>query len=511
MPSLTTILNDYLNWGNPPGEGPLRPNGVSRDLKVNSDADLPSTPSESAKRQMPAVQIMRDVMGGTQRLRACGTTYLPQAAAERPEDYAIRLRRSVFFNATRATVAGLTGMVFRKDPVLGEDVPQPIVGHWENIDNAGMHGDVFAREIFHDALVAGHAAILVDFPNTGGTQTTAEESAPGGPRPYWVAIAKENILSWRTVVENGVTVLTQIVLRECTTLPDGNFGAKAVERFRVLFRENGIVGFQLLEVAKDNRSVLLIDEGVYKNQTEIPVAEVYGPGRRGLFESDPPLLDLAFLNLSHFQKLSDHNIAEYKTSVPILTRIGAMTDETQTHVVVGPNSMQDLPKDGDLKYVSHDGAALEACRATLNDIVSQMATLGLSMLSPDKRAAETAEAKRIDKAASDSALAVAARGLQDAVERALGFHANYLRLEDGGSITINRDFGAQGLDAQEIAAISQLVSNGQLTPQTMWKMLGRRAVLPEDFDPDDEAAQLDADAEIKRVVATDTPSLLRAS
>jgi hypothetical protein len=159
--------------------------------------------------------------------------------------------------------------------------------------------------------------------------------------------------------------------------------------------------------------------------------------------------------------------------------------------------------DAKLAYVSHDGAALGESRLALQDIKSDMAALGLSMLAPDKRAAETAEAKRIDKSTSDSALAVSARALQDGAERAMGFHAKYRKLPSGGSVTINRDFENLTLTYQQITALSNLVAQNQITLETLWKMLIDGAVLPDDFSEDEEKAQLAAEAEIRRQEAMD--------
>jgi hypothetical protein len=97
-------------------------------------------------------------------------------------EYSVRLQRAAFFNVFRHTITGLAGFVFRIPPTLDEDVPVVIAGKesedegtetegiWENIDNAGTHGDVFARDLLVDAMIAGHAAILVEYPQTGGAQ-----------------------------------------------------------------------------------------------------------------------------------------------------------------------------------------------------------------------------------------------------------------------------------------------------------------------------------------------------
>jgi len=86
--------------------------------------------------------------------------------------------------------------------------------------------------------------------------------------------------------------------------------------------------------------------------------------------------------------------------------------------------------------------------------------MGLAMLAPQKRAAETAEAKRMDKATQDSSLGVVARGVQDAAETALQFHARYLGLDDGGSITVNRDFEGLLMEAPVMQAYAALRREG---------------------------------------------------
>jgi hypothetical protein len=111
-----------------------------------------------------------------------------------------------------------------------------------------------------------------------------------------------------------------------------------------------------------------------------------------------------------------------------------------------------------------------------------MSALGLAMLQVQKRAPETAEARRLDKSTSDSGLAVTARGLQDAIERALGFHARYLRLDDGGSITINRDFEHIVMDAATMTAWGGLATALSLPAEVVLQALQEGGRLPADTD-----------------------------
>ena len=448
---------DPTDAANYPGDGPLRVAGQSVSDVPQDKPNLPSTLSTSAAAQRSALGICRDLFAGNERVHDKAQLYLPKAPGEDPGNYGIRLTRSVFFNVFRHTIDGLAGFVFRKDPVLGDDVPAPIREAWENIDLAGTHGDVFARDLLVDGMCAGHAAILVDFPDTGGTQSHAAEQVI---RPYWVPIKKDNILSWRTTVENGRIILTQLVLQETTCVSDGAFGDAEQTQYRVLYRTISplgviVVGWRLLQITKDKK-VITVGKGWYGNQVEIPVAEIPTSGRIALFESTPPLLDLAFLNIAHYQGWSDYATSIHMTCVPILFLAGMQTEDG-AEVVVGPNSvLTSSDPTAKAEYVSHSGQALTACKGSLDDLKGDMASLGVAMLATQKRVAETAEAKRIGKADTDSSLGVTARGLQDGLERALDFHARYLKLDDGGSIKINRDFEDMSMPADLMIAWATL-------------------------------------------------------
>lgn len=491
----------YIDAGNKPGDGSLRPGGKSLPGLPQTEANLPSTPSKAVEAQKPALSICRDLADGNERVKERGLVYLPKNPGETPSNYSVRLARSVFYNVFGRTIEGLTGLVFAKDPRLSPDVPvlirgdeeTDVEGHWENIDLEGTHGDVFCRSLLQDALTAGHNAILVEFPATGGVQDHADEQH--AIRPYWVPIKKDDIVSWRTMNINGRLVLTQLVLKECSMVEDGEYGEKEQTRYRVFRNDNGVVSYRLLEV-QENKQVVQIAAGLYPTQVEIPIAEVVTSGRRSLFVSQPPLIDLAYLNIEHYQEYSDLRTAMHMTCVPILHLAGVNAtneDGTPSTVEVGPHSaVKSADYNAKVEYVSHGGGSLELCRTACEDLKSDMGTLGLSMLAPQKRAAETAESKRIDKQGSDSALGVTARGLQDAVERALGFHARYLKQPSGGSIVINRNFDEPVMDAATMAAYADLADKIGLPLKMVLEALQRGGRIPESVDIEALVDEMDA-------------------
>lgn len=448
-----------------------------------ADANSPSVPCAAYSNARPLWDLCEDVMGGTPRMREVGEMYLPKAPLETEPEYLARKRRTEFFNAYGRTVQGLAGMVFRRNPTLDEEAPEPLKQDWENIDGSGSHGDVFSRTLFEDALAIGLSYVLVDYPAVEGNPSLADEERLN-LRPYWCLYHAKQVISWRTETYGAATVLTQVVIVEEVVEPSGEFGEERVKRYRVFRRKGDVVTWALWTEGKDGTTQTK-PETVVRNQTAIPLVPLRISRAKDDFRS--PLLDLAYANIAHFQVLSDHRNAIRMASFPILVFKGR--DTSQGKQAVGPNIGIDVQGDGDVKYVEHSGASIQQTREELRDIERRMGVLGLAMLTDETRRAETAEAKRLDRSQQDSTLAAAARALQDALETAFAFHAAYRKL-DGAEVTVNMEFEDLTFDPAMVSALSNLQVAGQVSLDTLWEMLAGGRILPETFDADIERVRL---------------------
>lgn len=433
-----------------------------------------NTPSKEHAAFCALAKLPRTLMGGTKAMRAASVTYLPMEAAESATAYAARLNRTTLFNAFRKTVKDMTGKVFDKVVTLEDDVPALIKADAENIDLAGRHLNVFARDVFFDAMQAGIAYILTDMPapvqrEDGKPATIADEQA-AGIRPYLCHVKGEDVLGWQTATINGVVTLTQFRILETETVADGEFGVAEVKQVRVLYPGRWEIWREATEGAWEK-----VREGT-TSLNKITIAPVY-VNRTGFMTGEPPLEDLADLNVAHWQSQSDQRNILHVARVPILFGAGINDDDK---LEIGAASMVRCSNpDADLKYVEHTGAAIDSGNTDIKNLEFQMQTQGLQLLIPNPGQTATGEIR--DDSKENSPLAMMARALADALEQSLGFMAEYRGLgEDaGGSVDVNTDFGISSLDVPQVIAA---FSAGLIDAQTAVDELKRRGFLSDSVD-----------------------------
>jgi hypothetical protein len=453
----------------------------------------------------PDWQIVRDVVAGTRNLREKGPIYLPTEPAEKTDHYEYRRTRAILFNATDLTLNGMVGMVFRNDPKLLENVPEVIrgreaaegqsavEGHWNNIDNVGTPGAVFAKELFADAMRDGHAAILVDMPPKLQEGATRADELNAGRRPYWISYSADQIINWRVKVVSGQTMLDLVVFKECTQEPDGEYGEKMVVRYRVLRPGS----WALYRESDDQSKEIVFESGGPMSLAEIPVAVAYSR-KRGILTSCPPLLDLAMTNVAHYQKYNDFSIYLHVASRPILWFRNR--DASKKIEAISAYTAIDVGADGHVDFAETTGAALGAASQDIKDLEERMSVMGLSLLVKRTGGPITATEEKNDQLEESSDLATAARSLQGALELALKFHAQYLdkNATTGGDVELGAALDELTMTPQEMTAWSNAVAANQYSVETMWDVFGAAGLNPPDFDKDREKERIAKEQQARR-------------
>jgi hypothetical protein len=442
------------------------------------------------------------LMGGTETMREARTDYLPQEPDESSQAYEVRLGRTVLFNAFRRTVTYLGSQVFSSPVILGSDVPGKTREYAENIDQKGNNLTVFCKKWFTNGITDGVGAILVEYPRVDKAivKTKADENRLG-LRPYWVIIKAKDIIGWRTEVVNGKERLIQVRIRETIRVPDGLFGLKTVLRVRVL--EPG--KYQLWEYQEGpdvKTGWVIIEADTMEPLKEIPLV-LFKPGEELTFiTADPPLEDLAYLNVAHWQSSSDQRNILHYARVPILfgKLIGEEGKEPD-QIPIAPTRMIVSRHEGaDLKFVEHSGAAIESGRQDLADLEDKMSLYGLQLLMP-RTGDITATDRALSSAENDSTLKSWALMFQDAVEQALYFTAQLIGLKGdvGGEATVHSEFRLmESADADVLlrAAIAKVIPIRVAIEEFI-----RRGMISDTLDPKALETEMKKEIEEERKMA----------
>lgn len=420
--------------------------------------------------------IVEALQGGTASMRAAGTSFLPKWTGEEKESYDARLSTATLFPAFNRTVSVMSGKPFSKQLTIGEDAPAKIRAWADDIDMQGNSLHTFAAALMDEVLAFGLAGVLVDHPKVDGARTRADERAIGA-RPYFLAIKHNQILGWKSERVNGVTTLTQLRLAETKEVPDGEFGTKHEQRVRVLTPGAWAV---YMPTSKAGDEWVIEDEGTTTLKA-IPFAPFYGK-KRGFMDGVSPLLDLAFLNVKHWQSNSDQDTILHVARVPILVMIGAEDDSKLT---VGASSAVKLPINGDMKFVEHTGAAIDAGAKSLEALEAQMIQTGAELL-VSKPGQRTATESNNDAEANKSDLQRMTEAFEDSLDLALQYMALWVKEPQGGHVSLYKDFGAATLTDASAQLIVTMQQGGLITKITALKEQQRRGLLSPDLVPEDE-------------------------
>ena len=427
---------------------------------------------------MPDWSVMAAVTNGTNYLRDMSETYLPQEPREDDDAYQTRVDRSVLSPYTSRLIETAAGAILRK-PIHVEGDP-----YWldliQNIDGLGSNINEYARRALVSSLTYGHSAILVDYPAAAGAMNLAEERAMGR-RPYFVHVDAPQIWGWRK--EPGTNRLLQVRIHDYDVRPLNEFGEEQVEQMRVIYPGR----YDLYTLGQE--IVEFTSTGGY-SLDEIPLVPIYS-NRRGLLISQPPLLDIANLNITHYQRQADLIHALHIAAMPTLVLEG--WDDTTGSATMGVNYAIAMQPGNKAYYVQADATSFDAQMAELESLASQMSTLGVTKLFGQKFVAESAEAKRIDQAQSNSVLSIISQELESALNQAFEFAAQYVGLEPP-EITIDRDFDYYRLIGQDVAVLTQLNQLGKISDGMLLEILRRGEILPDNINVEDEAEAAEMDA-----------------
>jgi len=438
-----------------------------------------NTPRPDYLNYAPIWKRLRDCFGGRDKIIGAGTLYTPALPGADSTGNEAYLTRGNWFGALRRTVVGLTGGIFQKDPIF--NVPKNMEKWLKDVTLTGTPMTTFSLRSTEEVLLMARYGVLVDM---------AEEY--GENRPYVIGFRTENIVNWNTTQLSGDQVLTLLVLRESIRIPIANdpFSFEAQDQFRecrlVLpdpdTPEGKPVYVQQLWRQEDQSKEWMRHgpERIAMRRGEplsfIPFVFL-GTTQSSPQLSEPPLLDLADINLAHWRNSCDHEQGLHIVAAPTPFVSGMKRGDGDTsQVSIGPSTVWMLDKDGKAGMVEFTGAGLKALVEAMDVKQKQMAVVGAKLLEEQPTTADTATALLTRHAGEHATLRTIASAMEQGFSLVLQIMGWWTGLEERpmdvpATIALNKAFITVKAKPEEIKVALLALQGDEISFATFWEIM----------------------------------------
>lgn len=301
-------------------------------------------------------KLCDDLMDGQRKVKDKGDTYLTRWRAERDQgsdDFKSRLKDALLKPLFKRSITQFSAMIQSK-PETWQDEADSMNTLLLNMDGKGGNFRDWSGKILTEGLSVGVSGQLVHMDELPENVTSLDAQQKAGIRPYSQCYEADDIINWKYRNVGGKQVLSEIRLKECELYPDPEEPVNEKERdyiLRLLLDENGEYCQQRWIKADKSDAFIRHDDSVDvyplfhgQRMTMIPFWFF------GDIDEAPPLIELANINLLHYNVYSGMLWSLRMFSCPILMLAGFDTDKdvdiTKAVVVRDPQARGEFIQPG---------------------------------------------------------------------------------------------------------------------------------------------------------------------
>jgi hypothetical protein len=438
-----------------------------------------------------AWKTIRHCILGEYEIKRQGQRYLPRMASQSQDDYDAYISRAYFYNMTHRTINGLVGTVFRKDPkVTGVSLKLEPILKKVTKDNSNIV--LFAKEIAYEILAMGRFGVLIDM------------DTEGKKSPFLVGYITENIVDWSTTEIGGRFELSRVVLREVKLNPEtgkrptDNKTATYSADYRVLLLEDGVYKQYLFKDKTDIPTSTEVSEEVFipKNLGKpfnfIPFV-FFGPLTNSSGVEKSPVLDIALMNVSHYQSVAQLEHGRFYTALPVYHVKIENENDRKGSYTVGPSVVWEYTGDKPPGIAEYNGSGLSYLERALEGKEAHISAMGGRML--DVRSAAVAESDNLVKLKEkneQSLLLNVTSTINFGMTQLLQWMSEWENLESKNiTVELNQDFLFESFSAREFRALTLMYKEGVLPIDVIYANLRKAEVIPEYLTLEEFKKQLD--------------------
>jgi hypothetical protein len=481
-------------------------------MQIHADPNLPSYTHPLYRQLRPYWDFCQDMYQGRSKwlsLNPLGINYiadpiraklyLPNTRDEDGEDYIDRLKRSYFERKYGTAIEAFAGLL--SNFTLAGDLPPGLPEYIDNVDRQGNDLKTFLLNADINALIDGYCFIYTDFPKQPIDElgnpiiTNAAIERDYKLRPYFICIPAKNVINWSLSPDKSQ--LLRVTISETQWEPDGIYGVKKCEYHRVIYPGR----YELYE--KSDTTLILIEAGT-TTLDFIPLVFYACSITQGKFQGTmPPLLDLAELNLKHYQKQSEKDELMHKCNIPLLQvkemivqnpGMPAARQPKPDKIQVGANTCL---WNVDASYIEPSGSALGLTIEDIKNLETTMATRTLEFLTTSNRTQKTATEVIHSAAPLSANLATMIHAKESNVQQMFKHWQTYTpKLKQvtrtRPSISIDEGIIQSAINPTQVSVLLAMRTSTppQITSTTFLRLLKDGKLLPPDLDIDAELTAL---------------------
>ena len=457
------------------------------------------------KARQSAWKLVRDAVAGSEAVKR-GDYVIPVNPHDESNQNKLRndqrVNRAVYFNATGRTLPALVGIAFGKWPEV--KLPASLDYLLDDADGSGVGLINLAQQVTADVLQTARSGLLVDYPSIEAGPSAADIRA-GNARPTITMYPAESIINWRTIRRGARTILGMVVIAEQVEEWE-DFERKTVDQRRVLLlgrlseEPEGAKERYVVQIYRKNNGGewVVHEEGVPRDANgaewkEIPFTFI-GAMNNDSTPDQPPLLDLAEMNIAHLRNSADHEESLFFAGQAQVWLTGESINEEQIELMqkegmyVGSRAIGIAPGG----VVMLQAQPVSALAEEMKHKVDLMARLGARMVAPGEAVRSATEAASDDKT-NNSVLSLVCDNVSDAFRSALRWCARFAGVaESEVDFSIGTEFSGLQFDPQQLTAVIAAVQGGLMPVSEFYTYARNIGLIAADKSDDEVRDELEA-------------------
>lgn len=429
---------------------------------------------------------IRDVIEGEDRLKKQGTIYLPQPDGLTQNQYTRYLTGASFYAVAERTLRGLVGAATRNAPVI--ELPPRLEPMRDTATFDGNSITTLIEDALREVLSVGRYAMVLDYPADGASPASA---------PFVATFDAEHILDHRSSLVDGRQKLTYLRLHE----DNEDLLDTGVEQHMVLTLDP-VYTVRRFHVTRNKQDQSVEEQEIHEPITptvngstlfDIP-AVIVSPYNLKADTEKSPFLDLVNVNLAHWRVSADYYWSLFLTSQPTPWVAGNL-NEKQVPTQIGSGAFWVLPEGATAGMLEFTGAGIAAQKTALDDLTSQMASLGARMVHSGKGRNETEGTASLRVKDELSLLHSSVAMVEAGLMKLLRIAAEWTQpnTADDVRIFLHRDFVSSQMDPATLTALIKAYTAGAISHDTFLMNLKKGELMDVNRALEDEKDMIEDD------------------